>query len=398
MCDLVTELDAKAIHVYEFCGTMLSWEYNNPDQAYKILTKGVNHHPTIWYMLYLRGFTALYFLKDYQAAQSDFVRAADLPDCPPFMARLAASTLTQLEDPRLAISFLDERIARTADQSVRKLLNSKTRDATYKIRYGPGGEQMSNEIALEISDISYSYREDWTGKVIKALRPLTLSIAAGECFGFLGHNGAGKTTTIKCILSLIKPNSGSIRIFGLDSSLAKSRAILGYVPEQPYFYDHLTVEEILALYGRLSGLAGVTLFHRIQEVLNRLNIADRRSVRMRSLSKGLTQRVAIAQALLHEPRLLILDEPFSGLDPIGRKEVREVIVEEKDKGTTIFMSSHVLSDVELLCDRASVLAKGQLKGVFNLKDLGSDERYAISIGEREGAEKLSDPSDRKWCN
>lgn len=237
-----------------------------------------------------------------------------------------------------------------------------------------------SEIALEISGAAYAYREEWTGKSIRALEPLNLKIKVGECFGYLGHNGAGKTTTIKCILGLITPTHGVIKIFGENSKSPHSRSSIGYVPEHPYFYDHLTVEELLTFYGRLSGI-GHSLQERIDQGLSRLGLLERKRAKMRTLSKGLTQKVAIVQALLHDPKLIILDEPFSGLDPIGRREVRRVILEEKEKGKTIFMCSHVLSDVELLCDRASVLSKGRLKGIVELSACSFERFQVISKGE-----------------
>lgn len=253
---------------------------------------------------------------------------------------------------------------------------------------------MSPNSALQITNLSYSYTGDWGGTKITALKPLDLEIFEGECFGYLGHNGAGKTTTIKCILGLISPKTGNIKIFGKNSQDHLGRLNVGYVPEQPYFYDHLSVVELLKYYGGLSALSGKQLLSKIDSVLKRLNIADRKDARMRTLSKGLTQKVALAQALLHDPKLLILDEPFSGLDPLGRREVRQVILEEKNKGKTIFLCSHVLSDVEALCSRASVLSKGQLKGIVDLGHTSSD-RYQITILTSSGTEELVSCSNQE---
>ncbi len=221
---------------------------------------------------------------------------------------------------------------------------------------------------LEIKDLSYSYKSEWLGKPYNALKDINLDLHEGECFGFLGHNGAGKTTTIKCILSLTRIKSGSIKIFGKEHSLAASRENVGYLPEQPYFYDYLTVNETMELYATLAGVNNSDLKTAVREALDLVKISSRAKNRMRTLSKGLTQRVAMAQAIVAKPKLLILDEPFSGLDPIGRKEFRELISNLNRSGVAIFMSSHILSDVEDLCGRASIMASGELKGIYNLKD------------------------------
>jgi len=223
--------------------------------------------------------------------------------------------------------------------------------------------------AIEIENLSYSYKSHWSWRGHKGLDSLSLTINQGESFGFLGHNGAGKTTTIKCILGLLKPNAGYCRIFGVDSSQLESRAHVGYVPEQPYFYDHLTVSEILTLYGTLAGIERRQIKTATEDAAGLLKIRPLLKRPMRSLSKGQTQRVAMAQALIAKPRLLILDEPLSGLDPIGRKEFADILCQQKANGVTIFMSSHILSDVEFLCSRVSILSHGVLKGVFTLSDL-----------------------------
>lgn len=228
---------------------------------------------------------------------------------------------------------------------------------------------MAKECALSISGLYYSYKSEWLGPSFEALKDISLEIAAGESFGFLGHNGAGKTTAIKCILGLIQPTRGAIRVFGLPHHEYKARSSVGYLPEQPYFYDHLTVREIMQLYARLSRVPREDRNAAIANALERVKVSSRADSRMRTLSKGLTQRVAMAQAIVGNPRLLLLDEPFSGLDPIGRKEFKDLLVELRRNGTTIFMSSHILGDVEFLCDRVAILGHGSLKGVFDIKDI-----------------------------
>lgn len=260
------------------------------------------------------------------------------------------------------------------------------------------------KLAIEIKDLQYFYRHQWTGKKIRALFPFSLDVAEGEYFGFLGHNGAGKTTTIKSILGLIRPSSGSIKIFGKESSNFSSRQSVGYVPEQPYFYDHLTVMEIVEMYAALSGVAANQRKNQVTKTLEKLGLSERSKTPMRSLSKGLVQKVAVAQAICHCPKLLILDEPFSGLDPIGRKELRDIFAEMQKSGTTIFMSSHILTDVESLCDRVSIMVKGNLKGLFNLREenLASNMGYEVTFKsassisqetlEDLGGKKLNHPS------
>lgn len=225
---------------------------------------------------------------------------------------------------------------------------------------------MEPRFALRIKNLSYHYRSDWAVKRFLALDRLSLDVFEGEAFGFLGHNGAGKTTTIKCILGLVRPSSGNVEIFGHDNRDPAARAGVGYIPEQPYFYDHLTVTEIMTMYAALVGVPRRDTPQRVAEALETVKLTSKAGSRMRSLSKGLTQRLALAQAIIGKPRLLILDEPFSGLDPIGRKEFRDIFLSLKKDGATIFMCSHILSDVEFLCDRVSIMARGKLQGVFDL--------------------------------
>lgn len=223
--------------------------------------------------------------------------------------------------------------------------------------------------ALEIRNLSYGYRSNWSMRRVPSLFEVNLNVIPGEFFGFLGHSGAGKTTTIKCILSLLKPTKGHTKIFGKDSSKTDARAEVGYVPEQPYFYDHLSVQETISMFASLSGIAKQNLRNSVNSTLEKLKISDRANEPLKSLSKGLIQRVALAQALVAKPKLLILDEPFSGLDPLGRKEIADLLFELKKEGITVFMSSHILNDVEAICDRVSIMRKGKLQGVFEVKNI-----------------------------
>jgi ABC-2 type transport system ATP-binding protein len=233
--------------------------------------------------------------------------------------------------------------------------------------------------ALIIEDLSFHYPCTWFSREkATALKPFSLQVKAGSGFGFLGHNGAGKTTTIKCILGLLKPKTGQIKIFGRDNNDINSRKDVGYLAEQPYFYDNLTVDELLDFFGRLSEVyPREQLKERKEELLERLKLKEKRSARLSSLSKGLMQRLSLIQALLSQPKLLILDEPFSGLDPIARVEFRNLFLELKESGVTLFMSSHVLSDVEFLCDSVSILVNGELKGVYDLSQLEGDSYQLV---------------------
>ena len=228
-----------------------------------------------------------------------------------------------------------------------------------------------SQLALNLQDVHYAYKTNWLLQRVSCIKNLNLQIPRGESFGFLGHNGAGKTTTIKCILNLIQPQKGSIQIFGRESHNSEARASVGYLPEQPYFYDYLTVFEIMDMYATLAGIPAHEKRARIKNTLARVGLASRMSSKTRTLSKGLIQKLAMAQAIVAHPKLLILDEPFSGLDPVGRKEFADLIQELKDDGTTIFMSSHILSDVEHLCSRVSIMINGQIKGVYSLYEIST---------------------------
>ena len=204
---------------------------------------------------------------------------------------------------------------------------------------------------------------------IVAVQDVSLSISAGQVYGFLGPNGAGKTTTIKMCMDLIKPSKGSIRLFGKRIGDRTLKARVGYMPEHPYFYDYLKPQEILDLFGRIFGLSKAVRLKRIDELLDRVGLKHARNRSLRKFSKGMLQRLGIAQALINEPDFLVLDEPLSGLDPVGRKEIRDIIIEQRSKGTTIFFSSHILSDIEHLCDRIAIIDKGFIVREGPLSDM-----------------------------
>src|SRR5215216_7167298 len=200
----------------------------------------------------------------------------------------------------------------------------------------------------------------WRTRPRRALDGLTLDIAPGEVFGFLGPNGAGKTTTLKLLMQLLFPTSGRMEILGRPAGDLELRRRIGFLPEEPYFYDYLTAEELLSYFASLFGLSGPERRARVARLLDEAGVGGERRLALRKLSKGMIQRVGIAQALINDPEVVFLDEPMSGLDPLGRREVRNLILSLRDRGCTVFFSSHVLSDAEALCNRVAVLARGRL--------------------------------------
>jgi ABC-2 type transport system ATP-binding protein len=235
-------------------------------------------------------------------------------------------------------------------------------------------------VAIETINLEKTYAVGfWRKKPRVALRPLTLTVEEGEVFGFLGPNGAGKTTTLKLLLGLVFPTAGTARIFGKDICEIEVKSQIGFLPEQPYFYDYLTAQELLEYYAQLSGVPAKERSDRVQKMLARVGLSDSARVQLRKFSKGMLQRVGLAQAILHDPKLVFLDEPMSGLDPMGRREVRELIQELKREGKTVFFSTHVLSDAEALCDRVAVIHQGELRGVGAVADLTSQVQGKVEI-------------------
>jgi len=237
------------------------------------------------------------------------------------------------------------------------------------------------DTVLAVSGLAKTFRKPFTGKKVEAVRGVTFDVTRGEIFGFLGPNGAGKTTTIKMLTGLIAPTRGTASILGNAAPSPDAMGRVGFLPENPYVYAYLTPREFVTLCGRLSGMGGGALAARVVKVLERLGVAYAMDRAVRTLSKGMLQRVGLAAALVHEPELLILDEPMSGLDPVGRKEVRDLIVEERKAGRTVFFSSHILSDVELLCDRVCILRKGEIVVAGSMGDLlgVSGHRFEVTL-------------------
>ena len=213
---------------------------------------------------------------------------------------------------------------------------------------------------IKVEGLSKSYPTGFWRKRIQVLRDLSFTVARNEIVGFLGPNGAGKTTTIKILNRLAFPDSGTVTVFGEEAGRRPElRRRIGFMPEQPYFYEYLTGEEFLGLCGHLNGLSRTEIARGSQRMLSRVGLDGAGRTAIRKYSKGMMQRLGLAQALLHEPELVILDEPMSGLDPVGRMEVRNLILELKASGKTVFFSSHIISDVEALCDRVIILLKGR---------------------------------------
>ncbi len=230
---------------------------------------------------------------------------------------------------------------------------------------------MNAESIIEINGLSKDYETGfWRKKRVRALDDLSLSVPRGVIFGFLGGNGAGKTTTIKTLMRLLFPTSGSATILRRPISDTSMHSRIGYCPENPYFYDYLTATELMNYFGELFGLNAAERRSRIDSLLTAVGIAEKdRHKQLRKFSKGMLQRVGLAQSLINEPEIVFLDEPMSGLDPIGRREVRELIAGLREKGTTVFMSTHILSDVEALCDEVAIMRGGRLAATGKLDAL-----------------------------
>ncbi len=242
---------------------------------------------------------------------------------------------------------------------------------------------------IEIENLTHDYQTGfWRKRAVRALDGLSLQVEAGEVFGFLGPNGAGKTTTFKILMRMLKPTSGAARILGCPLDDLRMRARVGYLPEQPYFYDYLTAREFLVYCGALCGLSRAEASKQATALLDQVGLSDAADRRLRKFSKGMLQRVGLAQALINDPEVLFLDEPMSGLDPLGRREARDLIAGLRSRGKTIFFSSHILTDVEAMCDRVAILNCGRLVEMGRLSDIlktRSNEVEAVVSGVNDQA-------------
>jgi ABC-2 type transport system ATP-binding protein len=223
--------------------------------------------------------------------------------------------------------------------------------------------------AIDVRDLRKTYRTPLRRKKVEALRGVTFTVERGQIFGFVGPNGAGKTTTIRTLMGLIRPSGGSATILGHEIPSRKARAKLGFLPESPYFYDYLTVGELLDLAGRLFGVPSDIRKKRADELIEKVGLGRARVQSLKKFSKGMLQRAGLAQALMNDPELVVLDEPMSGLDPIGRKEIRDLIVELREQGKTVFFSSHILTDVEAIADNVAIIARGGLQATGKPSEL-----------------------------
>ncbi len=232
---------------------------------------------------------------------------------------------------------------------------------------------------LEVENLQKVFLRGFLRRRTVAVDGITFRVEPGEVFGFLGPNGAGKTTTMKMLMGLIHPTAGSARLLGAGIGDLAAKRRIGYLPENPYFYDYLSADEFLAMVGRIYGLPAALRRKRADELLERLGLSMARTRAMRSYSKGMLQRVGLAQALMGDPDLVVLDEPMSGLDPIGRREVRELIEGLRKAGKTVFFSTHILADAELLCDRVAIIVKGKLRDVGPLGSLLSRKVHRFEV-------------------
>ncbi|MCP5107701.1 MAG: ABC transporter ATP-binding protein [bacterium] len=223
--------------------------------------------------------------------------------------------------------------------------------------------------ALEITNLKKTFQSNFLIKKFHILKNINISVEKGEIYGFLGPNGAGKTTTIKCALGIIFPDAGEITLLGQPTKTTQSRKKVGFLPEHPYFYDYLTPVELLTFTGMLFSIPKEQLKKKTRELIEMVGLKGKENIKLRKFSKGMTQRIGLAQALVHDPDLLILDEPFSGLDPIGRKELRDIILSLKSAGKTIFFSSHILQDMELIVDKVGIILEGETRKEGKLSDL-----------------------------
>jgi ABC-2 type transport system ATP-binding protein len=249
---------------------------------------------------------------------------------------------------------------------------------------------MGDEAVLEVDGFRKVFRIGFFRKRIEAVKGISFSVKKGEIFGLLGPNGAGKTTTIKAMLRLISPTEGEIRIFGRPAGDRKGARRLGYMPENPYVYQYLRPLEFLDLCGRLVGMSQGDRQTRSAEMIDKVGLADAIDRPIGKFSKGMMQRIGLAQALLHDPELLVLDEPMSGLDPIGRKEVRDLLLEQRARGKTLLFTSHILSDVELLCDRVVIMQKGEITSEGKVHDLLESAGFRVEIRLSRTSQALKD--------
>ena len=248
---------------------------------------------------------------------------------------------------------------------------------------------MNDVPAVEVKNLVKDFKGAFGVKNVRAVNDVSLQIAPGEVYGLIGPNGSGKSTTMKAVLGLVAPTSGATAIFGRNSLKVDSRNEVGFLPENPYFYKHLTAAETVRFYGKLCGMRGRKLKERIGELLELVGLQDARDRRLRGFSKGMLQRIGLAQAMVQDPRLLVLDEPTAGVDPTGSRQIRDLILELKNRGITVFLCSHLLEQVQQVCDRVGIIHQGVLVNEGRLDELISVENRTEIILEN-ASENLLD--------
>ncbi|MGB0143341.1 MAG: ABC transporter ATP-binding protein [Akkermansiaceae bacterium] len=243
---------------------------------------------------------------------------------------------------------------------------------------------MSEVPAVEVKDLVKEFKGSFRGRRVRAVRKVSLQIAPGEVYGLIGPNGSGKSTTMKALLGLLAPTAGSCAIFGRNSLKVDSRQSVGFLPENPYFYKHLTAAETVRFFGKLCGMRGRKLRDRVTELLKLVGLEDARDRRLRGFSKGMLQRIGLAQALVQDPKLLVLDEPTAGVDPAGSRQIRDLILTLKERGITVFLCSHLLEQVQEVCDRVGIIHNGVMVREGTLDDLISLENRTEMVLENAG--------------
>ncbi|MDX2081969.1 MAG: ABC transporter ATP-binding protein [Terrimicrobiaceae bacterium] len=240
--------------------------------------------------------------------------------------------------------------------------------------------------AVLVEDLTKVFPVPLRRQRVVAVRDLTLRVGEGEVYGLLGPNGSGKSTTLKVLLGLVTPTKGRAAIFGKDSREYRSRADVGFLPENPYFYKFLTAEETLRFYGKICGMGGALLKKRIDELIELVGLADARHRRVGGFSKGMLQRIGLAQALIQDPRLVVLDEPTAGVDPVGSRQIRDLIIDLKKRGKTVLLTSHLLEQVQEVCDRVGIMARGEMVREGSLEDLVAIEKQTEFVVENASEE------------
>jgi ABC-2 type transport system ATP-binding protein len=255
--------------------------------------------------------------------------------------------------------------------------------------YGLGNDSPMSAAPVEIEHLTKVFKIPMRRERVVAVRDLSIKVEPGEVYGLLGPNGSGKSTTLKVVLGLVSPTRGKTKVFGEDSALVRSRKDVGFLPENPYFYKFLSGAETVRFFGKLSGLGGAALERRVEELLDLVGLTEAAGRRVGSYSKGMLQRIGLAQALVQDPGLLVLDEPTAGVDPVGSREIRDLILALKARGKTILLCSHLLSQVQEICDRVGILARGQLVREGRVEELLAVRDQTEFVLEHSSPEKVA---------